>query len=319
MAEALLKEIIAEEPDFSRIVTEDDEPVDNMFSEKQQRMLTEPLYSSWNPGRPFVAAADVAIFYDLDEPAVVPDTFVSLDVEAPDDMWSKRNRSYFLSEFGKPPEIAVEIVSNTKGEEAGEKFRKYAQAGVRYYIIFDPQKLIQKDALRIYELFGRQYIPKVDRGLPKAGLSVTLWKGVFEEKHNTWLRWVDHEGKLIPLGREQAKTEKKRADKAEKQVEVVKKQVEVVKKRSEKQVEAVKKRAEKAEKQTEDVKKRAEKAENRAEAERKRAEKAEKQVEKQRISTARNLLSAGISSEQISQATGMGLAEVEKLRETDSS
>ena len=33
-------------PDVEHLVTEDDTPVDNVFSEKQQRLLTEPLYSS---------------------------------------------------------------------------------------------------------------------------------------------------------------------------------------------------------------------------------------------------------------------------------
>jgi hypothetical protein len=36
-------------PNIDHIVTEDDAPVDNIFSEKQQRLLTESLYSSW-PG-----------------------------------------------------------------------------------------------------------------------------------------------------------------------------------------------------------------------------------------------------------------------------
>ncbi|QLE39622.1 hypothetical protein FD723_03370 [Nostoc sp. C052] len=35
-------------PDVSLLVTEDDEPLDNLPSEKQQRLLTETLYSSWN-------------------------------------------------------------------------------------------------------------------------------------------------------------------------------------------------------------------------------------------------------------------------------
>ena len=35
-------------PDVSHLVTEDDEPLDNLPSEKQQRLLTETLYSSWN-------------------------------------------------------------------------------------------------------------------------------------------------------------------------------------------------------------------------------------------------------------------------------
>ena len=34
-------------PDVSHLVTEDDEPLDNLPSEKQQRLLTETLYSSW--------------------------------------------------------------------------------------------------------------------------------------------------------------------------------------------------------------------------------------------------------------------------------
>ena len=157
MAEAQRKEVMDDGwPDFSQIITEDDEPVDNIFSEKQQRLLTESLNSSWKPGRPFLAAADVAIFYNPGKPPIVPDTFVSLDVQASDDLWKKRNRSYFLSEFGKPPDITVEIVSNTKGGERGKKISDYAQAGVRYYIIFDPQRLIQKNLLRIYERTGAE-------------------------------------------------------------------------------------------------------------------------------------------------------------------
>ena len=31
---------------INELVTEDDTPVDNLLSEKQQRLLTEPLYSS---------------------------------------------------------------------------------------------------------------------------------------------------------------------------------------------------------------------------------------------------------------------------------
>ena len=38
-------------PNIDHIVTEDDTPVDNVFSEKQQRLLTEALYASWSgPG-----------------------------------------------------------------------------------------------------------------------------------------------------------------------------------------------------------------------------------------------------------------------------
>jgi hypothetical protein len=42
-------------PDIQGLITEDDTPVDNLPSEKQQRLLTEPLYSAWagpGAGRP---------------------------------------------------------------------------------------------------------------------------------------------------------------------------------------------------------------------------------------------------------------------------
>ncbi len=89
MAEATLKQTADEWPDISGIVTEDDTPVDNLFSEKQQRLLTDSLNSSWKPGRSFLSAADVGIFYDPDEPPIVPDVFMSLDVTAPEDKWKE--------------------------------------------------------------------------------------------------------------------------------------------------------------------------------------------------------------------------------------
>ncbi|MCP4344702.1 MAG: Uma2 family endonuclease, partial [Desulfobacterales bacterium] len=124
MAEATLRQTTDEWPDISGLVTEDDTPVDNLFSEKQQRMLTESLNTSWKPGKPFMAVSDIAVFYDTDEPPVVPDVCLSLEVSPPEDVWKKRNRSYFLQEYGKPPEVAVEIVSNSEGEESGKKMRK---------------------------------------------------------------------------------------------------------------------------------------------------------------------------------------------------
>jgi hypothetical protein len=62
-------------PEVEHLITEDDTPVDNLPSEKQQRLLTEPLYSSWTgpgEGRTFLVAANVGVFYMLRSPAIVP-------------------------------------------------------------------------------------------------------------------------------------------------------------------------------------------------------------------------------------------------------
>jgi Uma2 family endonuclease len=122
-SEALLEAVpVIETPDIAQLVTEDDTPVDNLPSEKQQRLLVEPLYSSWDAGRPFLAASNVGIFSAVNRPPVVPDMFLSLDVQVAEDWWARQHRSYFLWEFGKPPDLVVEIVSNMEGEETGRKF-----------------------------------------------------------------------------------------------------------------------------------------------------------------------------------------------------
>jgi Uma2 family endonuclease len=194
-------------PDVQGLITEDDTPVDNLFSEKQQRLLTEPLYSSWSgpgSGRSFLAAANVGVFAQIRQPAIVPDVFVSLDVQVAADWRQKEHRSYFVWEFGKPPELVLEIVSNREGGEDGEKKRKYAQMRVSYYVIYDPLQEVMSEVLTVYRLtdvgYERQAIPQ----FPALELGLTLWEGTFEGKHDTWLRWTDAHGGLIPTGKERA-------------------------------------------------------------------------------------------------------------------
>jgi Uma2 family endonuclease len=215
MAEALLEQpdmIVETMPNMSHIITEDDEPVDNVFSEKQQRLLVEPLYSSWQSERPFFAAANVGVFYAIHQPPLVPDMFLSLDVQPDEDIWRKENRSYFLWKFGKPPEVVIEVVSNKKGGETERKFRLYARMGVWYYVIFDPEQLVLDAVLQVYGLSIARYLPKPDLALTEVNLKLTLWEGTFEGLHTQWLRWCDAEGNLLLTGSEQAAHEHQRAE-----------------------------------------------------------------------------------------------------------
>ncbi len=213
MTEMVIEQIVSvKKPDIEHLITEDDTPVDNIPSEKQQRLLVEPLYSSWQVERSFIAAANIGLFIAVKEPPIVPDMFLSLDVEVAEDWWAKEHRSYFLWEFGKPPEVVVEIVSNRKGKEADQKMETYARLGAWYYVIFDPQRLIQHEVLSVYELYVGEYILKQDHRLEKVGLELTLWEQVFEGRREHWLRWCDLGGEIIPTGSERAEQERIRAD-----------------------------------------------------------------------------------------------------------
>jgi Uma2 family endonuclease len=202
-------------PDISALITEDDTPVDNLPSEKQQRLLTEPLYSSWTgPGdnRPFLAAANVGVFSQVRTPPIVPDMFLSLDVTVAQDWWRKEHRSYFVWEFGKAPDLVLEIVSNTEGKEDTEKRRKYAWMRVPFYVIYDPQRQVMTEMLTIYRLEVLQYERQDTARFDCLKLGLTLWEGEFEGKVDTWLRWTDEQGVLIPTGKERADQERQRAD-----------------------------------------------------------------------------------------------------------
>lgn len=131
-------------PDINHLVTEDETPVDNLISEKQQRFLTTCLYSSLSRNVPFLATANVGLFYGLKQPPLVPDVLLSLEVSVAKDWSQKQNRSYFVWQFGKPPEVAIEIVSNTVGNELGSKLKDYARAGVAYYVVFDPLQFLEE-------------------------------------------------------------------------------------------------------------------------------------------------------------------------------
>ncbi len=206
----------------ANLVTEDDEPVDNIISDKQMRLLVEPLYTSWKPtdeetqeARSFIAAADVGIFTSPRQSPIVPDVLISLDVETDLDFYDKNNRSYFVWEYGKVPEVVVEIVSNKKGNELESKMKRYQKMAISYYVVFDPLKQLGDDVLRVYELGfgGRRYHLRKDHTLPNVNLNLKLWNGEFEGKQFEWIRWCDENGNLLLTGRESAESERQRAEK----------------------------------------------------------------------------------------------------------
>lgn len=201
------------EPDISDVVIEDGQPVDNIISEKQQRLLTASAYSSLNLEIPFLVTANVGLFYGEKKPPLVPDVMLSLRVKCPEDWSQKKNRSYFTWNFGKSPEIAIEIVSNKVGNELGSKLEDYLDAGVSYYIVFDPLNYLSEKVIQIYKRQGINYQLQDDYWLEDVNLGLTLWSGEFEgQTSEKWLRWCDRSGNILLTGDEKFQLEKQRAD-----------------------------------------------------------------------------------------------------------
>src|SRR4051812_35269976 len=105
------------EPNIDHLVLEDGKPVESIFAEKLYRLLTETLYSSWpgpGDGRPFLALANVGLFWDPNEEPLVPDVMLSVDVPAERDLMQKKNNSCLMWEMRKPPDVVIEIVSDRR-------------------------------------------------------------------------------------------------------------------------------------------------------------------------------------------------------------
>jgi Uma2 family endonuclease len=198
-------------PDANQLITEDDTPVDNFASEKQQRLLVGSLYSSLQ-SQTFLAAANVGIYHTDGQPAIVPDVFLSLDVQAPENWWEKQNRCYMVWRFGKPPEVVLEIVSNKEGDELGKKLQIYEHMRASYYIVYDPNQQLGEKVLRVYELRGRRYFESQETWLEQVGLGITLWEGEFEGRQDHWLRWCYQDGNVLLTGDEYAEQERQRAE-----------------------------------------------------------------------------------------------------------
>ncbi len=237
---------------LAQLVTEDDTPVDNFYSAKHQRLLVEPLNSSWDgpDGKGgFLVDANVGVFTSLRKPPLVPDVFLSLNV-AVEPIWrEKHNRSYFVWHFGKPPEVVIEIVSNREGGEDSNKLRDYAAMGVAYYAIFDPEHYLRGGLLRCYALHDGHYMLLEEPWFEGVQLGLTLWHGEYEHLETQWLRWCDREGVIIPTGAEQAAWEQHEKDRERRRREVA--MADLERERREKERERREKERERREKERE--------------------------------------------------------------------
>lgn len=213
------------QPDNSLLITEDGAPVDNFFTEKQQRLLVEPLYGSWKPadGRPFRAVCNVGLFHAYKEPPYVPDAMLALGVAPTDDIMGADNRSYFMWVVGKPPDIVIEIVSLTPNGETTTKLQHYSDIGVRFYVVFDPLRVLNTERLRVYSWVEGVYESIDPAKINKTGLGLMLWDGEYEGERATWLRWCNSNGDLIPTTKERADKEFLRATQAEQNLQIEKK------------------------------------------------------------------------------------------------
>jgi Uma2 family endonuclease len=224
--------------EYENVITEDDTPVDNIFSEKQLRLSIDSLQNAvidWTD-RDFMACTNVAIYNEGEKTPIVPDMFLAMDVKQPSTWFEKKDKCYFVKLMQKVPDLVLEIVSNKIGEEEGTKKAKYASMGVKYYIVQDPYLYLSDEALKLYVLNeDGQYERSTEEYfyMPEVNLGMQLWKGLFEGAEAQWKRWCNKEGTLLLTGKERSDKEFERAESESKRAEEESKRAESESKRAE--------------------------------------------------------------------------------------
>jgi Uma2 family endonuclease len=215
-------------PDHTQLPCEDGTFVKNFQEHPQSILLTEsiwPKLQEIHSDHQFCIGQDSGIYWRITDPpqkgAESPDWFYVPDVTPTLD--GQMRRSYVMWQEFVAPLIVIEFVSGNGEEERDQtpykgKFWVYEKAiRVPFYGIYE----VQKASLEMYHLIEGNYhlMPPNERGhysLPKMGVELGIWQGVYKNVELPWLRWWDKQGNLLLTGEEQAEVEKQRAE-AEKQ------------------------------------------------------------------------------------------------------
>ena len=212
-------------PTAEELPDSDDTPVDNEIQNLIPNLLLAVLSLAWGDSQDWFFGIDMGIHYlyqQVRQPTLVPDGFLSLGVPWRND---ERGRlSYVLWEENNiPPVWALEIVSKKPGGEYDEKMTKYAQLGVLYYTIYNPDywRRDQHDPFEIYRLVEGEYIRQTGEPfwMPEVGLGIGRGIGTYERWTREWLYWYDRNQDRLSTAEEMLEQERQRANQLEQQIE----------------------------------------------------------------------------------------------------
>jgi Uma2 family endonuclease len=190
--------------------TEEDLPetdhrsVDNELQIMIPALLREILAYLWADRVDWYLGINLGVYYAEDEPAIVPDAFLSLGVQRFRQNGKLRLNYAIPHENQVVPQWVLEVVSKTPGGEYDDKMKQYAQLGVLYYTIYNPDYWVrdQHTPFEVYRLQDGGYVrqPENPVWMPEIGLGIGCELGRSEEIPREWLYWYDQQGRryLVP-------------------------------------------------------------------------------------------------------------------------
>ena len=197
-------------PTADELPCSDDTPVDNELQEIIPSLLKSILQILWAERMDWFFGIDMGIYTHPEQPPIVPDGFLSLNVERFYD--EELRPSYLLWEEEVPPILALEVVSTTPGGEYTSKLDRYALMGVLYYVIYNPKRR-RKAKLEIHKLVNGKYELQAANPLwmPEIGLGIGSERANYGALMREWLYWYDDNNDRYPTPAEQIEQMSQRA------------------------------------------------------------------------------------------------------------
>jgi Uma2 family endonuclease len=193
-------------PRSQDLVFDDGEPLESARHRQQMEVLIQSLELAWADRRDFYAGGNMFLYFSETQSRKNdfrgPDFFVVLGTDR-----HERKGWVVWEEGGKAPDVIIELLSETTEHvDRGEKMRVYAKSlKVAEYFLFDPWTGV----LEGYELDAPHGAYRRKRGDSNGQVyceQLALWlgtrKSVLYGVEVDWLRWLDADGRALPVDAE---------------------------------------------------------------------------------------------------------------------
>jgi Uma2 family endonuclease len=198
----------------------DNQPVDNELQTLLPSLLRAILALLWAERADWCLGINMGIYADPPQAAIGPDAFLSLGVTR---YKQERGRlSYVVPQENHiMPQWVLEIVSQKPGGEYDDKFQKYAEMGVLYYVVYNPNhwRRDKHEPFEVYRLEQGQYVRQQGNPvwMPEIGLGIGTARGKHEGLSREWLYWYDEAERQYPAPENVIEQERELREQAEQQ------------------------------------------------------------------------------------------------------
>lgn len=179
-------------------------PPDNELKELIPGLLKAILLILWAERMDWFLGLNMGIYQDSDQESIIPDAFLSLDIER---FYHEELRpNYLLWNENIIPSFVLELLSATYHQKYTGKWERYQDLGILYYVVYSSRRRYDP-RFEVYKLVNGCYElqPGNPVWMPEIGLGIGCERGNYSGVTREWLYWYDANGTRYLTPEEQIK------------------------------------------------------------------------------------------------------------------